>query len=413
MVAYFVNKSDCQQLVEKDIPIFIERIQRCHALYDAGLIRLAGLKRYRAKPLELFQYDTCFRHNFTFLTLEYLVDKTFLKTNETFYTGMWFLRPTNPMITANGIELHSADTAYDIFIEHFNENPKFDDEWTRIAALNFLDIRIPTAMKQIRVDMSFVILAISLIIAVSFLCSSLFLSIILQVTIVYLRSITVALMTNICVVLSFACAYFAYKIVFSIDLFPYINLMATFILIGISCDNVFVIFDAWYAEKLDIYNEARLQNRQVEFYGKLTTKQEKQYRRDRDYTASIIRQRLAGRSNLEQMQREKNDGEEAEQFDSIKNTDLVRMMKVNDEQMIQMLGGVLRHAAASVFVTSFTTSAAFFTNMISRIAYVQLFGLFMVNFSFDYLSSSLFVGFVYSIQFSDECNDDCLICDCL
>ena len=172
MVAYFVNKSDCQQLVEKDIPIFIERIQRCHALYDTGLIRLAGLKRYRTKPLELFQYDTCFRHNFTFLTLEYLVDKTFLKTNETFYTGMWFLRPTNPMKTANGIELHTTDTAYDIFIEHFNENPKFDDEWTRIAALNFLDIRIPTAMKQIRVDMSFVILAISLIIAVSFLCSN-------------------------------------------------------------------------------------------------------------------------------------------------------------------------------------------------------------------------------------------------
>ena len=196
-------------------------------------------------------------------------------------------------------------------------------------------------------------------------------------------------MTNICVVLSFACAYFAYKIVFSIDLFPYINLMATFILIGISCDNVFVIFDAWYAEKLDIYNEARLQNRQVEFYGKLTTKQEKQYRRDRDYTASIIRQRLAGRTNPEQMQREKNDGEEPEQFDSIKNTDLVRMMKVNEEQMIQMLGGVLRHAAASVFVTSFTTSAAFFTNMISRIAYVQLFGLFMVNFS------SLFIYFLF------------------
>jgi hypothetical protein len=188
-------------------------------------------------------------------------------------------------------------------------------------------------------------------------------------------------MTNVCVVFSFACAYFTYKIALGIDLFPYINLMATFILIGISCDNVFVIFDAWYSEKLDIYNEARLQNRPIEFYGgKLTEKQEKQFRRDRDYTASIIRQRLITRNGLEQLQREDDGGEdEEEHFDSIKNTDLVRMMKVNDEQMIQMLGGVLRHAAASVFVTSFTTSAAFFTNMISRIAYVQLFGLFMVS----------------------------------
>jgi len=56
----------------------------------------------------------------------------------------------------------------------------------------------------------------------------------------------------------------------SIDLFPYINLMGTFILISISSDNAFAIFDAWYPEKLDIYNQARLQNCPIEFYGKLT-----------------------------------------------------------------------------------------------------------------------------------------------
>jgi hypothetical protein len=166
MVAYFSNKSDCRQLEENDISVFIDRIQRCHALYDTGLIRLAGLKRYRMKPLELFQYDTCFRHNFTFLTLEYLLDKTFLSTNETRYTGMWFLKPTKP---ANESQSHTVDTAYDLFIQHFYRNPKFNDGLTQITALNFLDIRIPTAMKQIRVDMSFVILAISLIVGVSFL----------------------------------------------------------------------------------------------------------------------------------------------------------------------------------------------------------------------------------------------------
>jgi hypothetical protein len=168
MVAFFANKSDCRQLNANDITIFIDRIQRCHALYDAGLLRLAGLNRNRVKPLELFQYDSCFRHNFTFLTLEYLVDKTFLSTNQTRYTAMWFLKPTKPMTTSNGSELHTANSAYDLFIQHFYRNPKFDDNWTRIIALNFLDIRIPTAMKQIRVDMFFVILAISLIVGVSF-----------------------------------------------------------------------------------------------------------------------------------------------------------------------------------------------------------------------------------------------------
>jgi hypothetical protein len=168
MVAYFSDKTDCRQLKENDISIFINRIQRCHRLYETGLIRLAGLKRYRMKPLELFQYDSCFRYNFTFITLEYLLDKTFLSTNQTRYTGMWFLKPTQPIKTANGSEIHTSDSAYDLFIEHFFENPKFDDGWTRISALNFLNIRIPSAMKQIHNDMSFVILAISLIVAVSF-----------------------------------------------------------------------------------------------------------------------------------------------------------------------------------------------------------------------------------------------------
>jgi hypothetical protein len=76
------------------------------------------------------------------------------------------------------------------------------------------------------------------------------------------------------------------------------------------------------------------------------------------------------------------------------------MMKVNNDQMIQMMGGVLRHAAASVFVTSFTTAAAFFTNMISRIAYVQLFGLFMVSYSEDRGKQAFIIfhlGILYSI----------------
>ncbi|UJR30169.1 hypothetical protein I4U23_017709 [Adineta vaga] len=385
MISYFSNKLNCSDLNQNDITNFISRMQRCHTLYQAGLIRLAGLKRYRSKPIELFEYDSCFRYNFTFLSLEYLLDKTFLSTNQTRFSAMWFLKPKKPKKLLNGSETHTANSAYDLFIRHFYRNPKFDDGWTRISALNFLDIRISTAMKQIRADMFFVILAISLIVGV---------------TIIYLRSITVALMTNLCVVLSFACAYFAYKIALGIDLFPYINLMATFILIGISCDNVFVIFDAWYSEKLDIYNEARLQNRQIEFYGKLTREQEQQYHRDWDYTMSVIRKKLLTKeTNNSTDKHEEIDEEEEENeeyFDRIKNPDLIRMMKVNDEQMIQMMGGLLRHAAASVFVTSFTTSAAFFTNMITRIAYVQLFGLFMgfcILFNF-LMSITMIVSFV-------------------
>jgi hypothetical protein len=156
MISYFSNKSNCSELIENDITYFISRMQRCHQLYNTGLIRLAGLKRYRLKPIELFEYDSCFRSNFTFLS-----------TNQTRYTAMWFLKPKNPKKLLNGSETHTANSAYNLFLQHFYRNPKFDDGWTRISALNFLDIRISTAMKQIRADMFFVILAISLIVGVS------------------------------------------------------------------------------------------------------------------------------------------------------------------------------------------------------------------------------------------------------
>jgi hypothetical protein len=69
--------------------------------------------------------------------------------------------------------------------------------------------------------------------------------------------------------------------------------MGTFILISISSDNVFVIFDAWYSEKLHIYNQA---NCPIEFYGKLTKQQEQKYHRDCDHTMFVIRNKLTTQS---------------------------------------------------------------------------------------------------------------------
>lgn len=56
------------------------------------------------------------------------------------------------------------------------------------------------------------------------------------------------------------------------------------------------------------------------------------------------------------------------------NPAFIRISPLTDEQMIRVMGGTLRHAASSIFVTSFTTAAAFFTNYITKLPSVQLFG---------------------------------------
>lgn len=58
------------------------------------------------------------------------------------------------------------------------------------------------------------------------------------------------------------------------------------------------------------------------------------------------------------------------------NPAFIRVSPLTDAQMVRVMGGTLRHAASSIFVTSFTTAAAFFTNYITKLPSVQLFGIF-------------------------------------
>lgn len=54
----------------------------------------------------------------------------------------------------------------------------------------------------------------------------------------------------------------------------------------------------------------------------------------------------------------------------------MRRLLLTEEALVEIMAKTLKHAASSMFVTSFTTSAAFFTNMLTNISFVQVFGVF-------------------------------------
>lgn len=56
----------------------------------------------------------------------------------------------------------------------------------------------------------------------------------------YTASIFLTLMAIVSVVLSLAVAYFVYTFVFELDFFPFMNLLAAVIVVGIGADDVFV-----------------------------------------------------------------------------------------------------------------------------------------------------------------------------
>ncbi len=56
--------------------------------------------------------------------------------------------------------------------------------------------------------------------------------------------------------------------------------------------------------------------------------------------------------------------------------DEMRRLLLSEEALIEIMAKTLKHAASSMFVTSLTTSAAFFTNMLTNISFIQVFGVF-------------------------------------
>lgn len=56
----------------------------------------------------------------------------------------------------------------------------------------------------------------------------------------YTASLFLTMMAIVSVVLSLAVAYFVYTFVFELDFFPFMNLLAAVIVVGIGADDVFV-----------------------------------------------------------------------------------------------------------------------------------------------------------------------------
>jgi predicted RND superfamily exporter protein len=76
-------------------------------------------------------------------------------------------------------------------------------------------------------------------------------ALIIGITVLYLRSVSIALIIIIGAGLSVGVSYFVYRAIYRIPIFPFMNLMSAFILIGIGCDDIFVFFDTWDQEKAE------------------------------------------------------------------------------------------------------------------------------------------------------------------
>ncbi|XP_069464720.1 protein dispatched homolog 1 [Ambystoma mexicanum] len=279
-IAILNNRSSCQNIVERDVSHTVKLLRTCAKYYHNGTLGsdcwdMAAKRKDQLKCTNVPR--KCTKYNAVYQVLHYLVDKDFLspKTVDFVVPALKYSMLFSPT--------EKGESMMNIYLDNF-ENWNCSDGITTITGIEF---GIKHSLFQDYLLMDTVYPAIAIVIVLIVMC-------------LYTRSMFITLMTMFAIISSLIVSYFLYRVVFNFEFFPFMNLTALIILVGIGADDAFVLCDVW------------------------------------NYT--------------------KFDKPHAETSETVSIT--------------------LQHAALSMFVTSFTTAAAFYANYVSNITAIRCFGVY-------------------------------------
>ncbi|KAJ7341042.1 hypothetical protein JRQ81_004712 [Phrynocephalus forsythii] len=279
-IAIMNNRSSCQKIVERDVSHTLKLLRTCAKHYYNGTLGpdcwdMAARRKDQLKCTNVPR--KCTKYNAVYQILHYLVDKDFLSPKPVDYD--------TPALKYSMLfsPTEKGGSMMNIYLDNF-ENWNSSDGITTITGIEF---GIKHSLFQDYLLMDTVYPAIAIVIVLLVMC-------------VYTKSMFITLMTMFAIISSLIVSYFLYRVVFNFEFFPFMNLTALIILVGIGADDAFVLCDVWNYTKFDKSHAATSE------------------------TVSIT----------------------------------------------------LQHAALSMFVTSFTTAAAFYANYVSNITAIRCFGVY-------------------------------------
>ncbi|KAM6217868.1 protein dispatched homolog 1 [Rhynchocyon petersi] len=279
-IAILHNRSSCQKIVERDVSHTLKLLRTCAKHYQNGTLGpdcwdMAARRKDQLKCTNVPR--KCTKYNAVYQIFHYLVDKDFMAPKMADY-------PT-PALKYSMLfsPTEKGESMMNIYLDNF-ENWNSSDGITTVTGIEF---GIKHSLFQDYLLMDTVYPAIAIVIVLLVMC-------------VYTKSMFITLMTMFAIISSLIVSYFLYRVVFNFEFFPFMNLTALIILVGIGADDAFVLCDVWNYTKFD-----------------------KPHAKTSE-TVSIT----------------------------------------------------LQHAALSMFVTSFTTAAAFYANYVSNITAIRCFGVY-------------------------------------
>ncbi|KAG9344662.1 hypothetical protein JZ751_010348 [Albula glossodonta] len=279
-IAVLNNKSSCQKITERDVSHTLKVLRSCAKYYHNGTLGpdcwdMATRRKDQLKCANVPR--KCTKYNAVYQILHFLVDKDFLspKSTDSLIPALKYSMLFSPT--------EKGETMMDIYLDNF-EKWNASDGITTVAGIEF-GIKHNLFQDYLLTDTVYPAIAIVIVLAV--MC-------------VYTRSIFITLMTMFAIISSLIVSYFLYRVVFGFQFFPFMNLTALIILVGIGADDAFVLCDVWNYTKFDR----------------------------------------------------------------------------PDAELSRTVSTALQHAALSMFVTSFTTAAAFYANYVSNITAIRCFGVY-------------------------------------
>ena len=265
------GKDSCYDITNEDMERFRKRLLRCWQIFTT----------WNISEVNPDSKNLCEYHFALYNVYYYLVDTGFIN-NKTSGQG----KLTYTLLLGNQKGLYTHVDAVETYFLDYLDKIKTSDGDVKLAGFFYSEgLKFRLFDDYLMGDLWLFGLAMGII---------------LVIMLVYLLSVTLMLATLLNVGMSFVTAYLLYNLVFGIDFFPFINLLAGLILIAIGADDVFIFYDTW---------------------------------------------------------------------DQVKKQD-------GNIPLDVLVAKTFSHAALSIFVTSLTTSAAFFANSVSSIIAIKCFGIF-------------------------------------
>ncbi|XP_041788243.1 protein dispatched [Anopheles merus] len=295
-VTFLSNKTSCFELNEEDVAMVKTLLYDCFSYYQT--MKLSN----DCTQSSCFAPSECKQHNAVYNILHYLANVDFIRQNE-----------SAEFLNATMIFLPIARSIKSMEFYHSLSKVNLANDLVSVVAM---DMGLKNALFDECLLRDGWLLGLGGIFVV--LCMWL-----------YTGSLFVTLMTVTAVAFSLGIAYFIYSFIFELTFFPFMNLLAVIVVVGIGADDAFIFLKIWQctiAERLKCGGGIVIPIAPS--------------------TASCNSEASGSAARGE------------------------------SDTLVEIMGSTLRHAALSMLVTSLTTAAAFYASYVSSITAVRCFGIF-------------------------------------